>query len=321
MQRSKILALLTIGFAFLMFFSANALAGFPEKPITLMVPYSAGGPSDTISRIIADVATKYVDQPITVINRPGGSGTISVYELTKAKPDGYTMLFGSNSETASNLHRVKTNFGIEDYDVICRVGTMLVTLCSSKHNWKNLEEFVAWAKEKKGDFTAGVPGLGTIVRLTGERFAKDAGFKFKVVPFKGSGPVIPAVLGGHIDVAFLNVPEVSPQYQAGKMNVVAVFGDQRSNVLPDVPTAKEQGFNIVGGAVHSIVVPNGVPENIKKKLHEIISNVIKDQKFKDAVAKIGYTPMYADAATSKKFLKEWYDATGVLMKELGLAKK
>ncbi|NLW07527.1 MAG: tripartite tricarboxylate transporter substrate binding protein, partial [Clostridia bacterium] len=293
---------------------------FPTKPITLVVPFAAGGISDTLSRAIAEVSKNYLDQPINVVNREGGSATVGTNEVITAKPDGYTLLFGSSGELASGMHLVQAPYNMDSYTPLCQIGSMRGVLAVNKDApWSNLEEFIAYAKERPGEVTIGVPGKGNVITLVAHNFCRQAGIELNFVPFQGSGPVIPALLGGHVDVAILNVPEISGQYNAGEAGILAVFSEQRIDVIKDVPTAIEQGFDIVGGASHFITAPNGVPEEVAQIIRDAMKKVTEDPKFIETTSKMGYEIIYnGDTEACKAFLKDWHETAGEIYKELGM---
>jgi tripartite-type tricarboxylate transporter receptor subunit TctC len=295
-------------------------ADYPSKPVTMLIPYKPGGVSDIMGRIFSDVARKYFSQPIVIENRDGASGTRAIYDLVNAKPDGYTMAYMSSSEGASSLHILPAKYTLDDYTILGRAGTMPVTI-STAMSWNTLQEFIDYAKKNPGKVKAGVPGLGTVVRLTGELFAKQVGLALKIVPFQGSGPLIPATLGKHVEIGFLNVPEIVPQYKAGGLKVLCVMSEERSPAIPDVRTARELGHDVVGGASHFIVVPNGVPEGIQKILRPMVEKVIRDEDFQKRAKDLGYTASYSDPTKSKTLLKDWYNKSGQLYTELEMKKK
>jgi tripartite-type tricarboxylate transporter receptor subunit TctC len=323
MKISKIVALSFVCGIF--FFCASngpsySQTDYPSKNITILVPYEPGGISDSISRLISDVGRKYSPQPFVVVNRPGASGTTAIFELVQSKPDGYTIAFASSSEASSALHILPAKYTIDSYTVVCQAGNLPVVI-ATKGPWTNLKEFVEYAQKNPDKIRAGVPGLGTVVRLTGERFVNSAGLKLKIVPFQGSGPLLPAVLGGHVEVAFMNVPEISPQYKAGELKVLCVFGDERSKSLPGAPTAKEQNFDISGGASHFILFPNGVPPAVRDKMDSIMKKVIEDPDFQKRTSELGYTAFYRNAEGAKAFIRDWYALSEKLYSSLGMKKR
>ncbi|SDE41264.1 Bug family tripartite tricarboxylate transporter substrate binding protein [Sporomusa acidovorans] len=298
------------------------VAQFPTKPITLVVPFAAGGVSDLVSRQIAQVGKTYLNQPINVVNRPGGSGTVGTNEVVSANPDGYTLLFGSSGELSSGLHVVKAPYDLSKYTPLAQVGSLRVAVAVKRDApWNTLKELVDYAKQNPGKLSAGIPGEGTVVHLTGVNFSQKAGISLTTVPFQGSGQLIPSLLGGHVDVGFLNVSEIMNQYKAGEAKILAVFADTRVDAIKDVPTAKEQGIDVAGGASHYIVAPNGLPENVAKALQAALQKTLEDAQFRDFAKNMGYQVVYSDTDKSKKDLQDWYDLTGKIYSDLGMMPK
>jgi len=297
-----------------------AQGDYPIKPVNLIVPWPAGGLSDIIGRLIAETGRKYFPQPLIVVNRPGASGIAGMQELVNSKPDGYTTAFATNSEGGSSLHILHAAYTIDSYTIICRTGGQPVCI-ATKGPWNSLKEFVDYTRKNPDKVRAGVPGLGTIVRLTGEQFAIKADIKFKVVPFKGSAPSLTALMGGHIEIGLMNVPEIISQYKSGELKILCVFSDQRSKPLPDVPTTREQGFDVVGGATQFIIVPNGVAKQIREKLDGAMKKIVEDPEFQKRTTELGYNPSYAGSETSKALIKAWYKTSGELYNMLGMKKE
>ena len=293
---------------------------FPSKSITIFIPYKPGGVSDITARIFSDVARKYLSQTIVIENRAGASGTRAVYDLVKSKPDGYTLAWVSNSESCGALHILPARYTIDDYTVIGRVGNLAVTITTAGQ-WNTLKEFVDYAKKNPGKIRAGVPGLGTVVRLTGELFAQDVGLELKIVPFQGSGPLVPATMGQHVEIGYLNVPEIVSQYKAGDLKVLCVMSEDRSNAIPKVPTARELGYDIVGGATHFVIAPNGLTKTVSDKLTQLVQQVVNDSDFQKRTLAIGYTAAFRDPVAAKAFLRDWYKKSGQLYDKLGMKKK
>ena len=294
---------------------------YPIKPVTLMVSWPAGGLSDIIARIIADKGRKYFAQPLIIVNRPGASGIVGMQELVSSKPDGYTTAFSTNAECASNLHILHATYNIDSYTIICRIGGQSGCI-ATKGPWNNLKEFVDYTRKNPDKIRAGVAGLATIMRLNAEQFATNAGIKFKVVPFKGSQPNLTALLGGHIEISFMNVPEIISHYKAGEIKILCVLSGKRSEVLPEVPTAREQGFDWpILEATQYIVVPNGVPKQIREKLDGGMKKIVEDPEFQKRTTELGYNPSYAGSETSKALIKAWYKTSEELYNMLGMKKE
>lgn len=285
-----------------------------------MIPFGPGGGSDISARILADVARKHCPQPIIILNRPGAAGTRCIYDLTRSKPDGYTTAYSSNSECCSALHLIPAKFTLDSYKVICSVDSRSPVLVT-KGPWNTLEELIDYARKNPGKVRAGVPGLGQVARLVGEWLGIEAKVKWTTVPFQGSGPVIPALLGGHVEIAFLWPDVVMGLYKARKLKILCYISDKRSKVLPNVPTSKEYGFNVSGGSRHFIIVPNGVPKPISEKLNGIMKKVIQDPEFVKRLAALANDAYYEDSETCTAFLGEWYKTAGKLYEMLGMIKK
>lgn len=285
-----------------------------------MIPFGPGGGSDITSRVISSVAKKYCPQPIVLLNRPGASGTRCIYDLTRSKPDGYRMAFSSNSEGCSALHLLPVKYTLDSYKVICSIDNRSPVVVT-KGPWKTLKELIDYSKQNPGKVRAGVPGLGTVARLTGEWLAMEAGVKWKIVPFHGSGPVIPALLGGHVEIAFLWPNVVMGLYKSGDLKILTLMGDRRSEVFPKVPIAKEDGFHVKGASTHFIIVPNGVPKPIREKLYVLMEQVTQDPEFVNRLAALGTDVLFMDSETSTDFLKDWYKTSKKLYEMLGMIKK
>jgi tripartite-type tricarboxylate transporter receptor subunit TctC len=299
---------------------SRAADDYPSKPVTVLVPYSPGGISDTMARLLADLGRKYFPQPLVVENRTGASGTKAIYDLVVSKPDGYTICLASSGEAIAALHMIPANFNPDSYTVVCQVGTQPVTV-STAGPWNTLQELIDYGKKNPGKIRGGVSGMGGITRVVGDMWAMKAGIEIKIVPFQGSGPVIPAVLGKHIEVGFLNVPEAVAHYKSGEMKVLCVFDENRSKALPNVPTAKELGYDVSGGSTHFVIVPNGTPQSALDKLDQMVRKIEADPEFPKRTVELGYSPYYKDPKAARAFVKEWYETSGKIYEILGLKKK
>jgi len=310
-----------IAFILLMFIGISlAESDYPVKPITLIVPYEPGGGSDITARIIANVVRKYSPQPFIVTNEPGASGMRAVYELVKSKPDGYTVAFGSESEMGASLHLIPAKYTIDDYTIICCADSRSPVI-ATKGPWNDLKEFINYARKNPSGIRAGVPGLGTTVRLSGELLAKIADLQVSIVPFQGSGPLVPAILGGHVEIGYTWPDVVVGLYKSGELKILCYFGDKRSKIFPNVPTAKEQGIDVVGESRHFIIVPNGVPVPVRERLNGLLKKTIEDPEFEKKLFELANEAKYEDAEASKRWMKEWYKISGELYDMLGMKKR
>ena len=310
-----------ISFLLLIFAGMSfAEENYPIKPVTIIVPFSPGGGSDTTSRIMATVWRKYSPKPLIILNRPGASGTRAIYDLVKSKPDGYTVAFASNGEASSSLHITPAKYTIDSYTVICAVDSRLPVVFT-KGPWNDLKELIDYSRKNPDKIRVGVPGMASCARLVADLTASEAGVKWKVVPFQGGGPLIPAVLGGHVDIGFLWHDNVMGLHKAGDLKILCYMSDKRSKLLPKVPTAKEQGFSVEGNDRHYILVPNGVPKPVREKLSVLMKKVIQDPEFENKLAALGNSASYMDSESSRAFIKEWYKTSGRLYEQLGMIRK
>jgi tripartite-type tricarboxylate transporter receptor subunit TctC len=253
---------------------------FPRKEVQIIVPWSAGGATDVIFRALAASAEKYLGKPIVVVNRPGGGGAVGYTEAANAAPDGYTLVTAITPLTILP-HEVKTAFSYKSFEpVINVVSDPSMFLIKPNAPWKNLKEFLDYAKKNPTMVTVGNSGAGGGVHLVALAFEKAAGVKFNHIPFSGGGPSVTALLGGHINAVSVSPPEGIPQVKAGKLKIIALFGDKRLELFPDVPTVKEQGVNFSMGMWRGLAAPKGTPKDVIKKLHDAFKKGMEDPAFK-----------------------------------------
>ncbi len=213
---------------------APAAAEYPERALTIVVAYPAGGMVDIVARPMADSMKKTFTKGVAVLNRPGGGGSVGMAEVAQAKPDGYTVILAPNSTMVIHPQLNELPYKTpDDYEPILNTITFY-TLLTVKADapWKTMQEFMAAAKANPGKVRVGSPGEGTISHLTLERWQVPGGFKTTHVPFSGWGETSPALLGGHIDAAMAQPGEVKPLVDAKKLRVLAVASPQRHAVLP-----------------------------------------------------------------------------------------
>ncbi|WP_010277683.1 tripartite tricarboxylate transporter substrate binding protein [Paenibacillus senegalensis] len=295
---------------------------FPTKPIQMIVPFNAGGVSDILARAFVDAAAQeeIIDERITVVNKGGGSGTIGNYDLVKSKPDGYTWLWAATGHMSSSLHITPAQYTKDDFTIVNKVGEMTTVLVvPSSSPLETLTDFVEAAKSRPGELTIGNPGEGTVVALTAHILEEGGEIELNHVPFQGSGPLLPAVLGGHVESALMNLPEVQGQLKSGDLRALAVMTDERIDALPDVPTPEEMGVPITtGGASHFIIVPNDTPEEIVARIDELTKEVYESDRFKQLMEQAGYQLSYKNGAEAREEVDAWYEVTGELYKRLGM---
>lgn len=262
----------------------SAMAAWPEKPVTVIVPFPAGGSTDTIARAMAQHMGEKLGQPFVVDNRPGATGTIGATAVKRAAPDGYTLLVASLGPYVIAPHLVKSIAydAVKDFDYISLpVQAPNVLVASPAQKARTLAEVVAALKAQPGKISFASSGNGSSDHLSAELFWQQSGTSGLHIPYKGGAPAINDLLGGQVDFSFQNVNAVLSHIRAGKLHAIAVTGDKRSPVLPDVPTLAEAG--VKGAEIYSwqgMAAPKGLPAEVKKKLTDAAIQAINEPGLK-----------------------------------------
>ncbi len=295
-------------------------ADFPGKPIQVIVPYAPGGSTDVLARTIAKVAPKHIPQPWVVVNKPGGSGMPGRIEVLKAKPDGYTVLFGYGSGEDTVLpHQRQLHFDTyKDFEPVCRISVhSLVLVAPVNAPFNTVDELVKWSKNK-GSVTGAVGTKGGSADIALTAFAKVAGINMTPVPGRGGADAINQLVGGHVDYGVLDPSELLPHVKAGRLKTFAVIFEKRDSTV-DVPTAKEKGYDIAtGGSVKGMAVAKGTPKELIGYLDQKCKAMTEDPEFRKIMQDIGQPVMYQGAEEYRKWLRGVFDHYGTLIKTLGI---
>ncbi len=299
---------------------ALAQAEYPEKPITYIISFNPGGESDVTARLQEPHLEKFLGQSVNVTHKPGGGGAVAWSEFQRtAKPDGYTII-GCNIPhiIGQPLLRKDAGYKTDGFNVIMWfhfTPNALVVPKSSKI--KTLKDFIEYAKKNPGAATVGGSGTYSANHLETLRLEKAAGVKLTYVPHTGTGPIIPALMGGHLTAA-MSYSMVSVTYQ-DKFNTLAVASDERVPALPDVPTFKELGYDIVGGAYRGVAAPLGTPKAIMDKLAKAFTETNK------IIAKkqlgMGFVMTYATGDEAMVLVKKMKAAYGDVLTSIKNKKK
>lgn len=298
-----------------------AAADYPDKPITLVIQYPAGGSTDATARALANGAKKYLGQPIICENKSGGGGTVGV-ALTAAKPaDGYTIGIVTSSPTMA-YHMGKFNYHpVEDLTHIMRWGNYLfgVTVRADSQ-WKTMKELIQYIKSNPKKLTYGTPGVGTPPHLAMEELVMAAGIEVIHIPYKGGAETNAALLGGHIEI-ISDSSGWAPLVDAGKFRLVVNWGEQRSPRYPQVPTMREVGYDVVARSHLGIIGPKGIPKPIVAKLHDAFKKAMDEPEFKEIMKKLDMSDNYLNSEDYNKYMRQDFEQIGKLVKKLGLDKK
>jgi tripartite-type tricarboxylate transporter receptor subunit TctC len=285
---------------------ANAQDAYPSRPITMIVPFPPGGVADIIGRPAADAMSRALASPVVVENKPGAGGGIGMGYVAKAKPDGYTVLMALSSISilpeADKITGRTAMYQFKDFTPIARFTadpTVLAVRANSP--WRTLDEFIADARKRPGSITYGSSGNYGTMHLPMEMLAAAANVKLLHVPFTGAGPAVVALLGGQIDAISSGPSTVIQHVKAGKVRVLASWGDKRLASLPDVPTLTESGFPVVFTQWTALFAPAGTPEAAIVKLRDAARATVADPKFIGAMATLETPIQYMDAPELQKF--------------------
>jgi tripartite-type tricarboxylate transporter receptor subunit TctC len=315
---------LVLGVALAALPGASGAADYPNKPIQLIVPYSAGGSTDVLARAITQVSSRIFPQPVIVVNRPGGGAIPGRVEVVKARPDGYTLLFGYGSgEDLVVPHQRPLPYDVfKDFEMGPRISVHSIVLAvpsSSPH--KTLADLVKWAKTKEYT-TASVSTKGGSVDITFLLFGKAAGIKVTTIPGSGGADAITKLVGGHVDFGGGHPSEVLPHIKAGRLRGLAVAFDKRDPSVPDIPTFKESGYDVVtAGSVKGIAAPKGTPKEVMSYLDKKFKEVCEDAEFQKIMKDIGQPVLYQSSEEYRGWFKQAYDQFGELVKTLNIQTK
>lgn len=311
-----------LAFLSVLFFipSSARAAEYPERPITLIVGMPAGDSADVSTRLIAKTAEAILKQPIVVMNRPGGGGTVGTAAIASAKPDGYTLGTLLTSPMVSIPYFMKLTYHPQkDIQPVMQFGVLnFAVSVRADSPFKTFKDLIAYAREHPGVLTYGTVGPTSTQYILLQQIAKQEKADLVHVPFKGGSEAFTAALGGHITAS---AGFFSPgQVRAKKARLLALFGEQRVDAFPDVPTLRELGYDIKIPYFIGIGAPKGVPASTLKMLENAFTMGMKDPVFLQGMKSIEMPVKYRNAANFSQFLSESYEAVGQYVHELGLIK-
>ena len=273
---------------------------YPSRPITMIVPFAAGGPTDTVARLVAESMTRTLGQQIVVENVGGAGGTRGAGQVAKAAPDGYTILMHHiGHATAASLYRKLPYNVLTDFETVGLVTDVPMTLIGkSGLEPKNITELVAYVKDKKDAVIYGNAGVGSASHLCGMLFMSAIGTQVTTVPYQGTGPAMNDLVGGQIDLLCDQTTNTTGQIKAGKVKAYGVTTANRLKSMPDLPTLQEGGLKDFQVAVwHGIYVPKGTPADVIAKLNAALKTALQDPKVISRFADLGTEPVSQDRAT------------------------
>lgn len=294
---------------------------FPTKAITIVVPFSAGGTTDILARVLGQFMSKDLGQPVIIDNRAGAGGNIGTQLVARAAPDGYTILMGTVGTHAINqsLYPKLAFDPIKDFAPLTRVALVPNLLVANPAQpFKTVKELIAYARANPGKVTFGSSGSGTSIHLSGEMFKQMAGVDLQHVAYKGSAPAVNDLLGNHIAIMFDNMPSAISHVKAGKLRPLAVTTATRSPALPDVPTIAEAGVpGYEATSWFGLLAPAGTPAPVVARLNTAILKALADPDVKKKLLEQGAEPAGETPAQFAAFIASETVKWGKIVKQSG----
>lgn len=282
-----------------------SMAEYPDKPVRIILPFAAGGPTDAIGRVVATQMGKDLGQPFVIETRPGASGTIGAAEVARSKPDGYTILMNASVQVIYPGQFKSLPFDpMSDFVPVGVLGTVpMVAVVPANSQFNSFKELVDFAKQHRGRIAFASPGSATLPHLVGELVNIEAGVDMVHVPYKGTAPALTDVAGGHVDLFYAPLAPALPLIESGRIKPLAVSTGDRIKELPDIPTIRESldlpEFDVV--TWYGMWVPKGTSEEIVNKLNQAMVAASKAPEVAEVLNSQGTTPSTLNAAETKAF--------------------
>jgi tripartite-type tricarboxylate transporter receptor subunit TctC len=297
---------------------------YPDRPITLVVPWGVGGTTDLIARSISPSAEKEFGQPIIILNKGGAAGVVGLNYALKSKPDGYTLVLTTTSSYLLVPHMRAVPYNpLTDITDIAPIVQFDFGLCvRSDSAWKSYEDVIKYARDNPGKFTYATAGIGNTQHIFLERIAKKEGIKWTQIPFKSGAEAVTACLGGHADAVSQGSLAMLPHVNAGKLRFLISLNNYRWGALPNVPTIVEKGSDSYAWSYMTVLGPKGIPEPIREKIEDVFNKAKKSPSFVKVLNQ--YKIEAINNMSGKEhglFWRSKYDEMGKMLKDAGLAAK
>lgn len=320
-RQPLLLAALLVAFAGASISASAQQGAYPTKPVKLVIPYPPGGGTDITGRAMAQRLSEFLGQSVVIENRPGATGMIGAASVAKSAPDGYTVLFGAASEMAINASLFKNmNYDPRtDFEPVTLVATFPLVFVAPATTAQSLQELIEVARTKPESVSYGSIGSGSPQHLAAELLSSMAKVKFLHIPYKGSGPLVQDVVGGHVNMAVSSVPPAVPLVRAGKLRALAVTSSARSEALPDVPTMAELGF--AGYEFNTwvgVAVPKGTPKEIVDRLRAGLVAALGASDVQAALRDQGAVPAGTTAEQFRQFVHDEVAKSDRIVSQAGI---
>jgi len=302
-------------------FAQSSYQSYPNKQVKIVIPFAVGGPVDTITRILSQRLSIVTSQTVLVDNRGGGGGIIGPSIVTKANPDGYTILLSTGSMTSNSAFNAEIPFDpIKDFTPVTMLARNYGQLFVVNPNLpvNTVLEFIQYAKTSSKSLNYGAAGVGNITYIGPEMLKTMTGIKMKDIQYKGTAPAITDLMGGHIDLCFVGTQNLLSLVQSGKLKALAITGPTRWNELPDVPTMQEAGvtgYELIGW--FGVWLPAKAPPELVNRLYQEIIKALDDQQAKKQFEEAGLVSVLSSPVNFKKFIEKDLLSMKELAKKIG----
>ena len=299
------------------FASARPEQPFPSQTIRIIVPWGAGGGTDVVARALAQSGQRHLGVPVVVENRPGGSGAVGLGEVLQAPADGYTLAIlpvelGFLDKTG--LYP----FSFDNFTKVMNLNTDPAALTVKAGRFQNVQEFVDYARANPGALKVGHSGTGLLWHLAAATFAREMGIELVYVPFDGAAPAQAALIGEQIDAVTVSGAEVAAQVRAGELQILAMMGERRLEIFPNVPTMRELGINVNINTFRGLGGPRGIPADRVRVLHDGFKRMMEEPEFISTLQNMGLGIDYRNTADYERLATETAQALDPVVRALGL---
>jgi tripartite-type tricarboxylate transporter receptor subunit TctC len=301
--------------------AAQSAQSFPTKPVTIVIPFAAGGMGDTLARLLSTQLSAEWKKTVIVENKPGASGMIGNAYVARAKPDGYTLLVAIAQVVQAPALYSKLEYDItKDFTPLSKLAdTRAIFATSASSEIKSLKDYATRAASNPGKYSFGSFGAGTTAHILGEIFNKRNNIQATHIPYKGSAPLITDMLGDHVSLAFLDMPTALPYIASGKLKAHAIAGTARSPSLPNVPTFKELGYDgFETNGWYGLLGPAGMSPDITQKIGDTVSRIVRSPEFKAKLVSLGLEPEGTTPEEFRRILQSDLEIWKKIIKEGGV---
>lgn len=302
----------------------NAEADWPNRTVSVVLPFSAGGGTDALARIIATRMEEKLGRTFVVDNRPGAAGNVGAAYVANAKPDGYTLaLHGTVIGLYPHLFPKLAYDPLKDFSAIGSVAeTPVIVVTAPNSKYQTFESLIEAAKTSDRPFNYGTPGVGSPQQLAMERIASEAGIELQHIAYRGTSNALVDLIGGQLDFSVFTIAGALSQIQSNTLSVLTVIGEERSPLLPDVPAVAELGYpNLDAALNYFFLAPRGTPEAILNRANEVLLEITQEPEVIETLSAAGYQLKPSSPAEADAMVLEQYKVWGPIIQQLGLAER